>query len=218
MENKKIIRNYIIKILAVALIAIIFAQSIMLIIEPQEIPSNDPYIFSIVPNHDPISINGNDELATFASNEGLIGNGTYAFPYIIKGFIINASTAHGIEIRNTNAYLIIRGCMVAGGISFNKYGMILYNVSNANIISNELIENSLGIILYDSSSNNTLSRNKANYNRGIGISLWYNSSNNILSGNIVSYNEEMGIALSDSYNNTLSGNIVSYNEEIGIDL
>ncbi len=106
-------------------------------------------------NHDPISIDGNAELATFIGTEGLSGNGTYASPYIIEDFTIDASTAHGIEIDNTDSYLIIRNCKVSGGASSEYEGILIQSASNINISNNEVTTNNIGINLL-SSSNFTL--------------------------------------------------------------
>jgi parallel beta-helix repeat protein len=162
-------------------------------------------------DHVPIYIDGNEALATFIGDEGLSGNGSYIFPYIIENFIIEASTAHGIEIQSTDAYLIIRDCTVEGG----KDGIHLYNVANVNISNNVLSNNQKGIVLA-SSSTNTLSGNTANNNE-YGIWLEY-SHNNTFLGNNANNNINGGIGLYGSSNNTLTGNNVSYNSYGGISL
>ena len=96
-------------------------------------------------NHSPIYIDGNASLATFIGDEGLSGDGTYESPYIIENFTIDASTANGIAIFNTKAYLIIRNCTVSNGSIPGTYGMYLSNVTNVNITDNELNWNYNGI-------------------------------------------------------------------------
>ena len=113
-------------------------------------------------NHTTISINGNAELATFVSNEGFSGNGTYAIPYIIEDLTIDCSYAHGISIRNTDAYLLIQNCTVEGH-NRDYYGIYLNNTSNVEINNNTLAGNLNGIILHHS-TNNILSRNNAKNN------------------------------------------------------
>ncbi|MHA1766223.1 MAG: right-handed parallel beta-helix repeat-containing protein, partial [Promethearchaeota archaeon] len=149
--------------------------------------------------HAPILIDGNSQLATFCSGHG---SGTYADPYIIENYEIDANSANGIYIGNTNAYLIIRNCTVENGRSNYYGGIYLNNSLNVRIENNSLYNNGEGISLWDS-SNNTLSGNTAN-NNGEGISLW-DSSNNTLSGNTVN-NNYIGIGLYSSSNNTFSGN------------
>ncbi len=165
-------------------------------------------------DHAPISIDGNSELATFIATEGLRGQGTFALPYIIENYTIDASSEHGIEIRNTDNYLVIQNCTVsAGNVTF--YGIYFSNVSNTNVMNNILQENYFGIYL-SSSSNNTLSGNNVRNNTWTGIFLGSSSDNNILSWNSVN-NNWPGIVISSSNNNTLSGNNVN-NNDIGISL
>jgi len=166
---------------------------------------------NVAGNHDPILIDGNDELAIFIDDEELSGEGTNVSPYIIENFIKNASTAHGIEIRNTNAFLIIRNCTVEGGSSSSYSGICLNNTTNVNISNNYLNYNLYGIYL-NCSSNNTLSGNYANNNEyGIYLKALYINNNNTLSGNNAN-NNEFGIYLYHSSNNTLSGNNANNNE------
>ncbi|MHA1520524.1 MAG: NosD domain-containing protein [Promethearchaeota archaeon] len=162
----------------------------------------------------PIYIDGNTELSTFIANEGLSGQGTFASPYIIENYTIDASSGHGIQIRNTDDYLIIQNCTVsAGNVTF--FGINLYNVTNVNVRNNSLQENYFGIYL-SSSSNNTFSGNHAN-NNSYGIMFSY-SNNNTLSWNNASYNNDHGIFVSSSNITTLSWNNASYNGRYGIGL
>ena len=167
-------------------------------------------------NHNPIYIDGNDELATFIESEDLSGDGTYVSPYVIEGFTINASTEDGIFINNTDANLIIRDCTVEGGNRFRNDGIHLSNTTNVIISNNELIYNHRGIYL-DYSSNNILSGNNASYNN-YGVVLQDDSNNNTIYGNNASYNNDGGFWLGDSNNSTIYGNNASYNPYGGISL
>ena len=72
-------------------------------------------------SHDPIYINGNSEF-TFengVSNPGVAG--TADDPYIIQNWDINAGTAHGIYIENTDVYFIIRNCVIHDGKNNYNY-------------------------------------------------------------------------------------------------
>ena len=188
-------------------------------------------------SHVPISIYGNEALATFIEDEGLNGEGTYASPYIIENLLIDASTENGIEIQNTDTYLIIRNCTIEGGSSNRKKGIILYNATNVNISNNSLKNNYYGIRLdfscnnnftdnivsYNTqdgicltfSSNNTFISNTANYNNYYGICLEFYCYKNIFTGNTANSNIH-GIYLIDPGNNTLIGNFASYNTDSGI--
>ncbi len=111
MKNQK--QNLIKNIIIFAFIGIIFTQSGILIFRTPETHSNR---FTIPPitadDHDPIWIDGNDDLTTFIANEGLSGSGTYTSPYIIENYHIYIRYSSGIEIRNTDAYLIIQNCKI----------------------------------------------------------------------------------------------------------
>ncbi|MFX1286070.1 MAG: nitrous oxide reductase family maturation protein NosD [Promethearchaeota archaeon] len=172
-----------------------------------------------VGSHAPIYIEGNDALATFIEDEGLSGEGTPASPYIIENFIINASTAFGIEIRFTDAYLIIQNCLIEGGAkdgngSFPRItpvGILLNNTAHVTIRNNLLPNNPFGIYLWKS-TNNTLSGNSLIYNF-YGIAL-VNSSNNILSENS-GYKNIAGIGLFFLNKNTLLGNSINNKTLLG---
>jgi len=156
-------------------------------------------------NHNPIYIDGDAALSTFIANEGLSGAGTDVSPYVIEDFTIDASTVHGIEIRNTNAYLIIQDCTISGGNSSDYDGIGVYNAENINLTNNDLTGNFRGIHVW-SSNNITLSGNTVNYNSFTGIMLTQ-VSDSILSGNIAN-NEIFGILMIFSDNNTLSENLM----------
>ncbi|MFO8019767.1 MAG: NosD domain-containing protein [Promethearchaeia archaeon] len=186
----------------------------------------------------PISIDGNDQL-----NESsyTTGNGTYDDPYVIEDYVINASDAHGIYIRNTDAYLIIRNCTVENGSANSNNGMHFYNCKNVNIMNNTLMINAYGILL-SSSSNNMISSNVCFNNSGSGIYLVGSSCNNSIVRNNCSKNEDdpgielcsssnnneiinntcsendWGISLDSSINNTISWNNCSNNSYAGIGL
>ncbi|MHA1946265.1 MAG: right-handed parallel beta-helix repeat-containing protein [Candidatus Hodarchaeales archaeon] len=171
---------------------------------------------AVAGSHAPISIDGNKALASFIKDEGLSGDGTFTSPYMIENFIINASTAHGISIQSTDAYLIIRNCTIEGCFCCCDYdGINLDNASNVHISNNLLSNTQNGIRLFNSSNKNTLSGNTANDNYK-GISLSHSSNYNTLSGN-TGNNNSWGIELFSASNNTISGNTAK-NNNYGIDV
>ena len=211
---KKSKMNSVILLLAFSFISILMAANSAGNMKSDIKISINLKFITVAGNHAPISIDGNEALATFIEDEGLSGDGIHTSPFIIENFIIDASTAHGIWIQSTDAYLIIRNCTVEGGRTNDKTGIYLYDTANVKISDNLLSNNKRGIVLDYSSNNNILSGNNANDN-DYGIDLDY-SSNNILIGNTASYNNYNGIELEYSSNNTLSGNTVSYNNDRGI--
>jgi len=164
-------------------------------------------------NHDTIFIDGNNMFANNASSEVWIGNGTYIDPYIIENYEINASIGHGIEIRNTNLYFIIRNVTVSDGRSNYNHGFYFTNVTNGELINNTADNNIAGFLLRNS-NNNTFTDNLAT-NSLHGFRIWY-SNNNTLTNNTANGNIEYGISLDNSNNNTISENILLLNGLSGI--
>ena len=96
------------------------------------------------------------------------GSGTVNEPYIIENLIINAGgTYYGIEIDNSNVYIVIRHCTISNAST----GIEFYFVNNALIIDNNCSNNwNDGIYLQDG-NNNKIIHNIANYGDE-GIDLW----------------------------------------------
>jgi len=100
--------------------------------------------------HNPIFISGNEE---FTNASGVSwGSGTSADPYIIADWDIDASSAHGIEIVDTDAYFVITNCYVHDGATGSYYGVRLEEVSNGTVIDNIFSTNWFGVYLRLSNS------------------------------------------------------------------
>ena len=140
--------------------------------------------------HDPIYIDGNEDFASKASSEEWAGNGTEANPYIIENYDINASTADGIHIRNTDVHFIIRNCVIHDGEANWHHGIYFSNVTNATIDNVTSHNNHYGIVLY-SSSNNKIT-NCTVYSNYHGIWL-LNSSNVEIHYSSIYNNTEYGV-------------------------
>jgi len=153
-------------------------------------------------NHDPILIDGNAELATFISDEEISGDGTESSPYIIEDFSIDTETGNGIDIRNTNAYLIIQDCRISGD-NLEYSGIYLNNTAFIRIYDNIILKNDIGINLDYNNNNNVLIGNYIASN-GIGIHMMGSNIAINITENIVMSNVEYGIRLGDySINNTI---------------
>lgn len=63
--------------------------------------------------------------------EGLRGSGTEDDPYVIEGWVIDASSADGICVRNTGKYLVIRNCVIVGNPQY--VGIRLENVAHVRV-------------------------------------------------------------------------------------
>jgi parallel beta-helix repeat protein len=165
---------------------------------------SDPWQFTLEINtHEPIFIQGNND---FDAAHGVTGgSGSSQDPYLIENLAIIASFAHGIHIKNTNAYFTILNCQVEGGP--NQYhGIYLENVRNGRI-ENTIVENVYyGTAIYMSNSSyNTLTGNTVP-NGYYGIYLTY-SPNNTFTGNTTL--NDVAIVVMDSNNNIFTSNTAS---------
>ena len=153
--------------------------------------------------HQPIFIHGNLEFNT--TNGVVIGRGTAIDPYVIAGWDIDSLAAdYGIRIENTDAYFVVRNCIVRNGSSF--YGIYLDHCVNGIIENNTCRDDYSGIAL-SSSTGITVTDNtcESNFN---GITL-ISSNNNIVSDNLCRATEQTSILLSSSSRNILSDNVCS---------
>ena len=176
--------------------------------------------------HDPIYIDGNDDF--IPANGVTSGSGTENDPYIIENWVIDASSADGIHIKDTVKHFVIRNCLVENGNSYR--GIYLEDVINGKVEKNTCFSNNGGIELQGSKnvilSNNicsgsatgihlgrtencTLSNNILT-NSTYGIHIWPSSSNNMLTGNKADNNYD-GIIIEHSPNNVLRNNTMSKN-------
>jgi parallel beta-helix repeat protein len=184
--------------------------------------------------HVPIYINGN---AGFTPANGVTGgSGTPADPYIIEGWEIDASTAHGIAIWNTDAHFVIRGIYVHSGfrdyddivlafvangsiedslLSGDGYGIGLGESSNITIKSNVITDNLVGIDSYKSVDVN-ITANDVTNNEEDGIHVYY-SDDNVFTANSITGNNR-GIWVDESDGATITGNTISNNSLEGIRL
>lgn len=160
----------------------------------------------------PIYFDGNTDLDNFSNKTG---SGTLNDPYIIKNLEIDAdSIGSGIEIKNTDRYLIIINCTIENsGILSNESnaGIVIDHSININITECFLINNLFGIYLR-TSYNNSIMLNTISNSSEDGIRLW-GSYSNIISSNNLSFTDGSGIFLLGSS----TDNIVSYNIVINSD-
>lgn len=165
----------------------------------------------------PILISGD---ADFTAANGVTGgSGTASDPYIIEGWEIDAPTAHGIQILDTNAHFAIRNCYVHDcGIGWGA--ICLFGCANGIVTGNTCSNNGCGLYLDLSGNNiprdNTLNNNDCSNNKYLGI-WFFNARDNTLTNNNCSGNQ-FGIMLTSSGNNSLSGNNCSLNVYCGMDV
>jgi parallel beta-helix repeat protein len=97
-----------------------------LIITPSEVQAQHTH-------HDPIGIEGDEEFASQASDEGWPGDGTEGNPYIIEGYEINASWENGIDISDTTVHFIIRDIRIIYDERWGDNGIFLSHVQNGTV-------------------------------------------------------------------------------------
>ncbi len=174
-------------------------------------------------SHSPLTIDGNAALDAFCSERGTSGQ-SWSTAHVIEGYEINAvgqggpsnPNSFGIEIKNTDRYLIIKDCYIqdAAGVG-SSGGIVLLQCENINITECEFFDNEVGINLWNSNhiaiSENDISE------CGMGVRLW-DSSNSFVLNNFISQGTINGIYLKLANYNTISGNEASYNRLYGIKL
>ncbi len=187
---------------AIALLLGIAAFSVLVAIAPR---------VSAYTPHPPIRIDGD---GNFTPANGITGGaGTPADPYVIEGWEINASTWHGIDIRDTHAAFIIRGNYVHSGGS-NFAGVYLARVSNGSVRDNAITDNEFGI-RFDDSRNLLIAGNNLS-DDGDAIYL-ARSADSILTANRITSSKGYGVLVTDSDNVTIASNTLS-NDASGIGL
>ncbi|MFW9847743.1 MAG: right-handed parallel beta-helix repeat-containing protein, partial [Candidatus Thorarchaeota archaeon] len=126
-------------------------------------------VLSAFDNYSPISISGNSDFSTKASNFGWQGNGSEQNPYIITQINI---TQHNtpinlLEVDNTEVYFIINASLFVGGAD----AIHLTNVANGRIVYNTIYHTISSGIYFSNCVNCTIENNTItdNANRGILI-------------------------------------------------
>lgn len=147
--------------------------------------------------HNPIYITSDSQFESL----GLEGSGTSNEPYIIESLEIRNRTTC-IEIRHTNASVVIRNCILAleGGFGHGSEGISLYNASNI------VVEDNMIDIDYSPYS----------YRFSHGIRVYY-SKNVVVRSNQV-FNATRSIALAHCEECDISGNTLLDFEERGIEV
>lgn len=178
--------------------------------------------------HDPIRINNDTEFAEYAAEERWPGNGRKGNPYIIEGYEIDGGGyGYCIYIGNTTCYFKIINCRLYNATPEKPpyaagSGLILYNVSNANISNNIIFNNAVfGIYLISINNvsneyNNNISSNEIFCNGVDGIYI-ENSTYNQIYDNTIYSNIYDGIFLGKSINNLIKDNNI-FSNSVGIHL
>jgi len=178
-------------------------------------------------SHAPIQITG-DEL--FTEENGVVGgSGTKEDPYLISGFIIDASEAnYGIRIENTTAHVRIWKCHLFGAevagirlvdservsltdcsIQDASYGVVMNRVPDATICGNTFCSMSAYAVHLEAATRAKIHDNHFSSSFG-GMILSAEATNNSICRNVFS-DLEVGIVV--SY--TCGGNRIYHNDFLG---
>lgn len=162
----------------------------------------------------PIVIESNADFVSYQ----FPGNGTIENPYIIENFKIGAagSNAIGISISNTNAYFIIKNCLVYTDF----VGIRLWEVSDGTawIINNTCISrtrNGGGIGVIETTNCTILANICKNFIQGIHLNY---ASHCLIKQNLFEANNYQGINIRFSSYNIIINNTVKMSPQHGIAL
>ena len=184
-----------------------------------------PVTAAILALHAPIVIDGD---SNFTSPNGVTrGTGAAIDPFVIEGWLINATSSDGITIRNTSAHLVIRNLAIEAS-SPNFWGVYLDTASNA-IVENVSTQGKAGVyilsssnivvrdnalsgqtgIVVHSSSLVTIERNDISHmERGIHLD---GANKTIVANNTIMSSGTFGLLVSSSSNLTVIDNDISSN-------
>lgn len=157
--------------------------------------------------HAPIVIDGDN---SFTSPNGVIrGTGAATDPFVIEGWLINATSSDGITIRNTSAHLVIRNLAIEAS-SPNFWGVYFDFASNA-IVENVSTRGKAGVSIW--SSSDIMVRN-SEVGGQTGVAL-YSSSLVTIKGNNISHTEQ-GIVLDGANNTIVANNTITWSGTFGL--
>src|SRR3989441_857017 len=92
--------------------------------------ASTPVVPAILTQHAPILIEGDNNFT--APNGVTAGTGGAADPYVIQGWLIDATSSNGITIRQTRAHLVIRNLTIEANFP-NYWGIFFDFASNATV-------------------------------------------------------------------------------------
>ena len=227
------------RIYAIWLSILLVISSVVSVVSIQEAGSAPVYENQInYTPHGTIYIDGDADFATQAAIEPWPGSGTQGDPYLIENYEIDASSTHGIRIRNTNVFFIIRDSLIQDGGNNNE-GIYIDNIKNGIVDNCTVTNNKNGIYVWSSeltsinnntcNSNNyngiylifsnsiTLFNNTANTNQQSGIFVYQNNvDNNYIYNNTLLTNTEYGLKIEESIKNKIENNTISDNNGLYI--
>jgi parallel beta-helix repeat protein len=163
---------------------------------------------SALKDHGVVDIKSNAEFV--AMNGVVAGQGTPTNPYIIENWTFSSNISMIFQIKNTDAYYIVRNCLFIGSSKHNNpgVGIWLTRTSHGLYINNRFDTNSLGLIMEN--TNNTTVKDNLFINNGQAFhAQGPNDYISVIHNRFI--NNDYGIMCQFSHNsiikdNTLTGN------------
>jgi len=207
----------------IAIVAILFSSLVAWT------PFTTPEATASAP-HAPILINGNVNFT--AANGVTRGSGTSQDPYVIEGWSIDALSSNGIQIRDTDAFFLIRyttvtryplnsccsgvsllnvthGRLESMGVDFDSFGILVQASRDVSVSSTSVGAYKVDGVRVTDSAGVVLRNNTVTGGDGsVGLRI-LNSSNVTLDGNRIEFNYNHGILLVSSFDFVVSDNHVS---------
>ena len=145
-----------------------------------------------------------------SENPWCYGSGTQLDPYIIENITINYHYVYRgglLEIRNSNAYFVIRSCNLYRTRDLFGSGIFLLNTTNGHITENYCSNRNGNGIGLEESNYNLISNNNIIDCDGEGIDL-VDSDYNVISNNFINSERLSGILVYYSQYNEISNNTI----------
>jgi parallel beta-helix repeat protein len=217
------------KQLVLGLIIVLVAAMFVLVV---------PMNVSAYTTHAPILIDGNTQF-TYA-NGVVSGSGTESDPYVIKNWEIDGGdTGSCIEILNTDAYFVIKSCLLynSGSAAVTDSGIYLENVKNGEIKENTItscneaiyLEGCTDIMIKDndcsyniwdgvwlSNSDSNVVKDNTFTSNDCGVLVWPDADDNLVVDNNCDAGIRFGILIAESTQNVVKDNLITNTGSYGM--
>src|SRR3989441_5187261 len=162
--------------------------------------ASTPVAPAILTHHAPILIEGDNN---FTELNGVTdGTGGAADPYVIEGWVIDATSSNGITIRQTRAHLLIRNLTIEA--NFPNYWGIYFDFASNATVENVSTRGKAGVYIW-SSSNIAVQDSAIDGQTGVAL---YSSSLITIKANRIGKEEGINAYAGDAVR--IEGNDISY--------
>jgi len=195
-------------LLLVLLIATVVVGSHTTLVEDQIETKSETLLAQTYTDHDPVIIDGNDDLLDQAVIETWPGDGTENDPVNISGYRITDINSECIKISNVDLYWIVTGCMLEGG-AIDGTGILISNVTNGEISNNIIRDRDIAISGVNGVFNCRITGNQMYDNAQNAIKVLNGMADMVISGNVIGPNGGNQFWITGGFNDSIiSGNII----------